>query len=250
MKNFLLFAAAVLGMTAMYASNDGIRTQAAPPRNGFHITLASATLTEQPPHVEFKYYGFYGIVDFCYFTNFNDNAEMSNLAVKDKFSLMGLTAIAGFQWRHTSALGLGFSYLNDQTGSFSQIPVFLDYRCHFLRNRVTPYIAGQLGWSIPLHTVNSGNNWIKINKGGVAFGTEVGARIAINPRFGINVYVGYQLIHLREVERSAANMNPSFWHYSLNPETGVQIPDEDLNRAAQNMPENYHCIKAGIGFCF
>lgn len=250
MKKILLLAAALLSMPVLHATNDGTVIMASTPIDGFHTTLGTNNIMDQPPHVEFKNYGFYGIVDFSYFTNFNDNAEMSNLAIKDKFSLMGLTAIAGFQWRHASAAGIGFSYLKDQTGSFSQIPVFVEYRCHFLRNRVTPYAAAQLGWSIPLHTVNSGDNWIKINKGGITFGIEAGARLAIRPRFGMNLFVGYQLLNLRAVERSAANMKPSYWHYSMDPETGLPVPDEDLSRAAQNMPELYHCLKAGIGFCF
>lgn len=250
MKKILLWVAALTCMPVLHASNEGAVSSVFTSVDGFHATSGLSRQMDQPPHVEFKYYGFYGIVDFSYFTNFNDNAEESNLAVKDNFSLMGLTAIAGFQWRHASAFGIGFSYLNDQTGSFSQIPVFVEYRCHFLRNRITPYAAAQMGWSIPLHTVNSGDNWIKINKGGITFGMEAGARLAIRPRFGMNFFVGYQLIDLRAVERSAANMNPNYWHYSTNPETRERVVDEDLSRAAQDMPELYHCLKAGIGFCF
>lgn len=212
--------------------------------NGLKLSLSTSQIQEQPPHVEFKYYGFYGIVDYTYMMNLNDNAEMSNLSKADKFSLSGVTAIAGFQWRQQAAMGVGFSYLSDPSGSFSQIPVFLEYRCHFLRNRLTPYVAAQLGWSIPMGTVNSGtavgqmnrgtvpdsvnlgHEYIKINKGGITFGLEVGGRVAIRPKFGVNFFVGYQMISLREVERGY----------------------DDL--AATRLPELYHNFKAGVGFCF
>src|SRR5574344_1292900 len=71
--------------------------------NGLKLSLSTSQIQEQPPHVEFKYYGFYGIVDYTYMMNLNDNAEMSNLSKADKFSLSGVTAIAGFQWRQQAA---------------------------------------------------------------------------------------------------------------------------------------------------
>lgn len=232
MKKILLLAVALLSMNAARA--DG----------GYKISLSDSRMQDQPPHVEFKYYGFYGIVDFSYMMNLNDNTEMSHLLSPDKYSMMGITAIAGFQWRQQAAVGMGFSYLDDPSGSFSQVPVFLEYRCYFLRSRFTPYVAGQIGWSIPLGTVNGGDaagvmdrngvpdsvdlghEYIKINKGGITFGVEAGGRVAIRPKFGINIYVGYQMISLREVERGYDAV------------------------AATRMPELYHHFKAGIGFCF
>lgn len=232
MKKILLVAAALICLNTAWAYD------------GFKISLSEHQLQERTPHVEFKYYGFYGIVNFSYMMNMNDNAEASNLAVADKFSMAGITAIAGFQWRRQAAMGIGFSYLDDAGGSFSQIPVFLEYRCYFLRSRFTPYVAGQLGWSIPLGTVNGGDaagqldrrgvpdsvdlghEYIKINKGGLTFGLEAGGRVAISRNFGINFYVGYQMISLREVERGYNAI------------------------AAQRLPELYHNFKAGLGFCF
>ena len=117
------------------------------------LTLITAARAKQlsplaqmtnPPHIEFKYYGFYSVIDYTFMTNLNKvHGEYI-----DDYVLNGITAVAGWQWRKELAVGLGFSYLNDATGSFSQIPVFLEFRSHFLRNRVTPFTAVQLNWTI------------------------------------------------------------------------------------------------------
>ncbi len=212
--------------------------------NGTKETSSLYQLQDDTKHVEFKYRGFYGIVNFSYLMNLNNNAEASNLIEPDKFSLMGITGIVGFQWRHQSATGIGFSFLKDANGSFSQIPLFVEYRCHFLRNRLTPYVAVQTGWTLPLNTVNTGDpagvmdrrgihdsidlghEYIRVNKGGVMFGLELGGRVAFSRKLALNFYVGYQLMSLLEVERG----------YNAIP--------------AQRLPELYHNMKAGIGFCF
>ncbi len=232
MKKILLCAVALLCWgTAM--AEDGVKSMP-----------SLYQLQDEPKHIEFKYRGFYGIVNFSYFMNLNNNAEASNLIEPDKFSMMGITGIAGFQWRHQSASGIGFSFLKDANGSFSQIPIFVEYRCHFMRNRFTPYVAVQTGWTLPLNTSNTGapagvmdrrgvhdsidlgHEYIRVNKGGVTFGLEVGGRVAFTRKFALNFYVGYQLLNLREVERGYES-----------------IP-------CQRLPELYHTMKAGIGFCF
>ncbi len=232
MKKILVCAVALLCMAGAMAEG------------GVKSTPSLCQLQENSNHIEFKYHGFYGIVNFSYFMNVNNNAEASNLIQADKFSLMGITGIAGFQWRHQSAGGIGFSFLKDANGTFSQIPLFVEYRCHFLRSRFTPYVAVQTGWTIPLGTVNSGDpagvmdrrgvhdsidlghEYIRVNKGGVTFGLEFGGRVAFTRKFALNFYVGYQMLSLREVERGYEN-----------------VP-------CQRLPELYHTLKGGIGFCF
>ncbi|MBQ3949379.1 MAG: hypothetical protein II661_02790, partial [Bacteroidales bacterium] len=136
------------------------------------LTLITAARAEQlsplaqmtnPPHIEFKYYGFYSVIDYTFMTNLNKvHGEYI-----DDYVLNGITAVAGWQWRKESAVGLGFSYLNDATGSFSQIPVFLEFRSHFLRNRVTPFTAVQLGYSIPFGSKNAELDYTRIDEGGI-----------------------------------------------------------------------------------
>ena len=170
------------------------------------LTLITAARAEQlsplaqmtnPPHIEFKYYGFYSVIDYTFMTNLNKvHGEYI-----DDYVLNGITAVAGWQWRKESAVGLGFSYLNDATGSFSQIPVFLEFRSHFLRNRVTPFTAVQLGYSIPFGSKNAELDYTRIDEGGITMGFSAGIRFAIKQKFGLNVYAGYQLIQNNSVER-------------------------------------------------
>ena len=165
-------------------------------------------LDDDPKHVEFKYYGFYCVIDYTHMMclshqtgQYLDPSSGSIVYTNDKYNLNGISGVVGWQWRKESALGVGFSYLNDASGSFSQIPVFVEFRSHFLRNRVTPFTAVQLGYSIPFGTKNKVAEYTKIDEGGITFGIQAGARFAISPKLGINIYAGYQLIHINSLER-------------------------------------------------
>lgn len=195
--------------------------------------LPTPTSLSEIPHVEFKYYGFYGVVDYTFMTNFShESPQYLNPATGqlegfvDKYTLNGITAVAGWQWRKESAIGIGFSYLNDAEGSFSQIPVFLEFRSHFLRSRITPFSVVQLGYSIPFGSKNSAEEYTRIDEGGITFALSAGARYAISQKLALNLYVGYQMIQLNSVER------------------GFNLV------AATRMPELYHNVKFGLGINF
>jgi len=185
-------------------------------------SAAAAGTMGKPPHVEFKYYGFYSVVDYTFMTNLNK----THGEYTDDYTLNGLTAIVGWQWRRQSAVGIGFSYLNDATGAFSQIPVFLEFRSHFLRNRVTPFTAIQMGYSIPFGSSSTDADYTRLDKGGITMGLEGGVRFAVRQRLGLNLYVGYQMLQENSVERGIGN------------------------EAATRLPEQYHNLKFGIGVNF
>ncbi|MBQ1408879.1 MAG: hypothetical protein IIY87_03885 [Bacteroidales bacterium] len=189
--------------------------------------------TPAPQHVEFKYYGFYSVVDFTrmfclphFSGQYQDPVTGTIVGFNDKYNLNGITAVAGWQWRKETALGLGFSFLNDPLKSFSQIPVFVEFRSHYLRSRISPFTCLQLGYSVPFGSKNPVESYTRIVEGGITFAFSVGARFAIKQRFGINLYAGYQLIQLNSVERGF---------------NGV---------AATCMPELYDNIKFGLGVNF
>lgn len=184
------------------------------------------------PHIEMKYYGLYFVVDYTHLIHFaaeNGNyVDQNNImhTFSDAYALNGITAVAGWQWRKESAIGLGFSYLNDPVGSFSQIPVFLEFRSHLSRSRLTPFTAVQMGYSIPMGTKNNIEEYTRIAEGGVTFGLSAGLRYAFKQRFGMNLFVGYQFIQCRSVERGFDGVASSAW------------------------PELYHNLKFGFGFNF
>lgn len=155
-------------------------------------------------HIEYKWYGAYFVVDGSYVMNLN-RAPQSN-GYTDTLSAFDLTLIGGFQFRKESAVGLGVSYIADPTGAYTQMPVFVEIRSHFLRSQLTPYTAIQGGYSLPLGASSEPPS-IQITKGGLYFGLEVGARYAINRKFGVGGHIGYKLLQAREVTRTdAANI--------------------------------------------
>ena len=197
------------------------------------VGMSSGYAGDGSTHVEFKYYGFYSVIDYTYmFCLPNESGQYMDpvtgqiVGFVDRYSLNGITAIAGWQFRKETALGIGFSYLSDPVGSFSQIPVFVELRSHYLRNRVTPFTSVQMGYSIPFGSKNLVEEYTKIAEGGITFGFETGARFAISQKFGLNVFAGYQLIQLRSVERGFNSV------------------------ACTQMPELYHNFKFGVGVNF
>lgn len=209
-KIFILVSLLVCAVTALHAEQ-----------------LSTNKMVPAPPHVEFKYYGFYASVDYTFMMPLNKvTFELENHNTVDHYFLNGVTAVAGFQWRKESSLGVGFSYLADPNNSFSQIPIFVEYRSYYLRSRVSPFSTLQLGYSMPIGVANPGPDYIKINKGGLTVGVSVGGRVAFTRNLGLNLWVGYQMIQIRELERG----------FDGDPST--------------RLPELYHNLKGGIGLSF
>ena len=172
----------------------------------------------QAQHVEFKWHGLYGVAGMDYLTNLNrDDHEVS---------MLGATAVMGWQIRKESGIGLGFSFLKDSEGAFTQMPVFVELRTHYLRNRLTPFSVVQAGYSFPVNSSSSGSDAITIKQGGIMFAVSVGGRDAITRKMGVNLHVGYQLLMMNEVER--------------------QFAGAPADRSSQLL----HNIKAGVGFNF
>lgn len=149
-------------------------------------------------HVEFKWHGFYGTVDYAFMTNLNTKT--------DKVSFNSFNGTFGWQIRKESAVGIGVSFLHDSKNAFTQIPIFLELRSHFLSSRLSPFSAVQVGYTIPIGTSSAGPEAISVKEGGVTFAILLGGRFAITRTIGINAFVGYQLLHNNQVERKVDNM--------------------------------------------
>ncbi len=150
-------------------------------------------------HIEFRWRGVYCVGDLGYAFNLNRTQD-TVAAFMPSFS-------GGFQFRKEAAVGLGFSYLADPSGAFTQLPIFAELRSHFTRNRLTPYTALQVGYSIPVGA-SSEAPVVKIDEGGLYFGLEVGGRYAITRSFALGIHAGYRMLHSNKVLRSDAENLP------------------------------------------
>ena len=147
-------------------------------------------------HIEHKWRGFYAVVDGAYVMNFNKAPGVNGEA--DTLSGFGLGFSGGFHFRKEAAVGAGVTYLHDPTGALTQMPVYAELRSHFMRSRLTPYAVLQLGYTLPL---GASSPTVKIDKGGMYFGAQLGGRFAIDRGFAIGVRVGYKLLNMTEVTR-------------------------------------------------
>lgn len=163
--------------------------------------LVVVTLAQAQRHVEFKWHRWYGVGGYEFVTNFNTTEW------NDKAVFNGVYAIGGWQIRKESGIGVGVEYLHDGSGAFSNLPVFVELRSHYLRNQLTPFTAVQVGYAIPLGSSSGGADAISIQKGGVVWGINAGARYALPPAFAVfsslavSAFVGYQEIYFAGVVR-------------------------------------------------
>ncbi|MCR4660141.1 MAG: hypothetical protein K5650_07585 [Bacteroidales bacterium] len=154
-------------------------------------------------HVEFRWYGFYGVGEYAFMTNVNQTTH------SDTANLHGFTFISGFQFGKEAGLGLGVTYLNDPRGGFTQLPVFLELRSHFSRNTLTPFSAVQIGYCIPLGATGIPPKSIYIDEGGLYFNILAGARYALSRNLAVNLNMGYQLMFLNKVKMCDENGMPA-----------------------------------------
>ncbi|MBR1851139.1 MAG: outer membrane beta-barrel protein [Bacteroidales bacterium] len=174
-KKLLLFAAVLVGVVSASAQN----------------------------HIEFRWHGYYGVGEYAFMTNLNTTKY------NDTANLNGFTFVSGFQFRKEAGLGLGFTFLSDPRGSFTQLPVFFELRSHYSRSRLSPFSVLQLGYTIPLGTTGPAPKSVSIEEGGLYFGLNGGVRYAITRNVGVNLNVGYQLIFMNDVRQCDPNGIPA-----------------------------------------
>ena len=151
-------------------------------------------------HIEFRWHGVYFTGDVSYAFNLN---RSNDSGIADTVSGFMPSLTAGYQFRKEAGVGVGFSYLADPTGAFTQLPVFIELRSHFLRSRLTPYTVLQVGYSLPLGTSSEPPS-SKIEEGGLYLGLEVGGRYAINRSVAVALHAGYKMLQSNKVQRTDA----------------------------------------------
>lgn len=149
-------------------------------------------------HIEFRWRGIYFVGDGSYMMNFNRSANESGRA--DTVAGFMPMLSGGFQFRKEAGVGLGFAYLADPTGAFTQLPVFVELRSHFMRSQLTPYVVLQAGYSLPVGA-SSEPPVTKIDEGGLYLGIEAGGRYAINRSVALGLHVSYRMLQSNAVIR-------------------------------------------------
>lgn len=152
-------------------------------------------------HVEFRWHGAYLVADASYGFNLNRGQdEFDTIPTTLNAFMPGLSV--GYQFRKEAGVGLGFNYVADPTGAYTQLPVFVELRSHFMRNQLTPYTALQVGYSLPLGASSVADPVSStIEEGGLYFGLEVGARYAFSRSVAVAGHVGYRLLQSNLVSR-------------------------------------------------
>ena len=153
-------------------------------------------------HIEYRWHGAYVVGDVSYGFNLNRSMdEFDTIATTLNAIMPGLSV--GYQFRKEAGVGLGFNYVADPTGAYTQLPVFAELRSHFMRSQLTPYGVLQVGYTLPLGTSSVADPVsTKIEEGGLYFGLEVGARYAFNRSLAVAGHVGYRLLQSNLVSRS------------------------------------------------
>lgn len=158
-----------------------------------------------PPHIEFRNFGVYGILDYShYFT-------LTEVEALPEFSgFNAWTAVIGFQLRKETGIGLGYSYLLDHTHGLTQMPLFVELRSHWTRNRISPFTTLAFGYNFPTGSISAAPQTVNVEKGGINFTMSAGARFAVIRHFGVSVRVGYSMLSMRDVRICDSPLTPAY----------------------------------------
>ena len=156
-------------------------------------------------HIEYKWRGPYFVVGAGYMMNLNRDAGLNGLA--DTLGATDISFSAGFQFSKEAGVGMGVTYVADPNGAFTQMPVYLELRSHFMRSRLTPYSVLQMGYCLPLGS-SSNSPRVSISEGGLYFGISAGARYAIDRGFAVALHVDYNMLQSQKVTRYDINNTP------------------------------------------
>lgn len=170
------------------------------------VTLCGVAQAQH--HIEYRWHGAYLVGDASYGFNLNRSMdEFDTIATKLNAIMPGLSV--GYQFRKEAGVGVGFNYVADPTGAYTQLPVFVELRSHFMRSQLTPYAVLQVGYTLPLGASSVADPVsTKIEEGGLYFGLEVGARYAINRSVAVAGHVGYRLLQSNLVSRTDLHEHP------------------------------------------
>lgn len=167
------------------------------------VTLCGAAQAQH--HVEFRWHGVYVVGDASYGFNLNRSVDEFD-TIASTLNAFIPSFSAGYQFRKEAGVGLGFSYVADPTGAYTQMPLFVELRSHFMRSRLTPYSVLQVGYTLPLGTASDMTPVSsEIEEGGLYFGLEVGGRYAVNRNLAVGAHTGYRLLQSNSVKRMDAN---------------------------------------------
>lgn len=104
---------------------------------------------------------------------------------KDASVLVSGHIFAGYLFNPTISLSLGSGV--EVGDGLAMIPFFLDFRTYFLNKRNTPYMSFAGGYAI------YGNDFERIDEGGVMAEVLLGGRFMMKRNLGMNVSAGYRL---------------------------------------------------------
>lgn len=152
------------------------------------LSLLTPALMAQYPH--FREWGFYGTASYTMMTCFKHYK-----ATHPPVTLNGVQLTGGFQIRRQTCVELGVAFLAHNRNTFTQVPITIGLRTHYLDRRLTPFTELYAGYALPLKKIGSPNDHttMKVNTMGVTAGLNVGARYTVTRRFCLNLYIGWNL---------------------------------------------------------
>jgi hypothetical protein len=180
--------------------------------NGVIVTF----LHTQIDHLKHRYLGGRGAKPYAfresgYYFHSSLSSSFERDVYDDLVPAVGLEQVAGYQFSRWigAGLGAGLHTMNAFDGPVF-IPVFAEARGYFLKKRVSPYYAMQLGYAFPL--TSSGQNLLKA-RGGMLLHPAAGFRFGGSEHlnftldFGIRFILNTKLTYEEEL----------FWSSSIEP---------------------------------
>ena len=190
------------------------------------ISLSSSGMSSMLPgggRIEQQKTGFYGML--------SGGGTLAFLAKDSGAVLAGAEFVAGYRWSLYSGVGAGIGFYKDMNDLHTTLPIFIEVRNHFMRNRFSPFSVISAGYSIPNGRVSNYRSLQSgVVKGGPMVGITLGVRYLFTKRTGINLFVGYM------------GQKETIEEHILIPSVG--------ETASREVPYFLHQAKFGIGISF
>lgn len=199
---YLKNGSVIHGLIVEYVPNASIKVKSGPNLFAYKMDeIEKITLEEPAARVyEGKSKGYYGIAQ----VGLTDFPAGGNLA------MASISLINGYQFNRYVGLGLGIGG-DISTHKVYNMPVFADLRINFLKTRVTPFVAIDLGYNAQFtqtYDYYSGDTKPQVYHG-MVFNPSLGVKVGISKKVGASLALGYKMLGV-----NASYTSYSYYGYS------------------------------------
>ncbi len=186
---YLKNGSVIHGLIVEYVPNASIKVKSGPNLFAYKMDEIEKITLEQAPASVYsgKTKGYYGIAQ----------AGLTDFPAGGNLAMASISIINGYQFNPFVALGLGIG-ADISAVNIYNMPVFADLRINFLKTRVTPFAAVDLGYNAQFVKTDPYSYYASspsaVVSHGMVFNPSLGIKVGISKKIGASLAVGYKML--------------------------------------------------------